>query len=49
MKKTYINPETKVITIETMHMIAESMAVISSGKSFDNSLSRDGGDWDDED
>lgn len=48
MKKTYINPDTQVIVLETMQMIAESMNVNNdTTKGFNESLSRGDSDWED--
>ena len=42
MKKTYINPNTKVHEIELAQIIAESMNVHNDTKSFGASLSNEG-------
>ena len=52
MKKTYNAPKTKVVFLKTQRMIAESMVINQTQKSFSSSLSREGrsSDWgDDED
>lgn len=48
MKKIYNTPDTQVVVVETMQMIAESMNVYEEKKSFGSSLSREA-EWDDED
>ena len=51
MKKIYLNPEIKVVKIETVHMIAESIGVGANEYGLgDAVLSRRRGNfWDDED
>lgn len=52
MKKFYSAPDAKVYIIETAQMIAESFGKDSTSSvdpSGTNVLSRDGGDWGDED
>ena len=49
MKKTYQNPTTKIVKIQTMQMIAQSVGVGSEYQSGNAVLSRRGNSWDDED
>lgn len=53
MKKTYIQPSTDVIQVNTEKMFCESLGINSSTTLGDGDtgtfLSRDGSDWDDED
>lgn len=49
MKKVYLVPNTLVVKVETQQMIAESVPVNeTTTKSYNESLSRGGGDWEDE-
>ena len=50
MKKTYMNPTTDIVRVETQQMIAQSMGVNSSETISDTNkiLSRQGGAWDDD-
>ena len=47
MKKTYITPAIRLVEARLQRMIATS--VTNSTTSGQNQLSRQGGDWDDED
>ena len=50
MKKTYMNPTTDIVRVETQQMIAQSLGVNSSEtiKDTNKILSRQGGAWDDD-
>ena len=51
MKQTYIKPSTTVYQMQLRHNMLETSEVGVSSKNYSNGtiLSRDGGDWDDED
>ena len=50
MKKTYINPETKIVRVEVVHMIAlsERLGIGEATNDASGAESRRGGFWDDE-
>jgi hypothetical protein len=48
MKKTYINPETKTIKIDTMQMLAASVEVLIVGGEYGGEFNAPGLDLEDE-